>query len=64
MSGGLAYKVTDRIDLSANYTHIWVDDGDVSLNATSTNENAGRGNLTAPYEGNIDIFTVSASIAF
>ncbi len=63
-SGGIGYRLTDRIDLSASYTHIWVDDGDVSLNATSTNENAGRGNLTAPYEGNIDIFTVSASIAF
>ncbi len=64
LSGGLGYRLTDSIDLSASYTHIWVDDGTVYLKATSTNENKGRGNLAAPYSGNIDIFTVSASFAF
>ena len=64
LAGGLGYRLTDSIDLSASYTHIWVDDASVYLKATATNENKGRGNLAAPYTGNIDIFTVSARFAF
>ena len=43
LAGGLGYKLTDSIDLSASYTHIWVDDASVYLKATCDQRKQGAG---------------------
>ncbi len=57
------YKLNDSWGFDAGYTHIWVEDSSIELEATPTNDTF-RGNLAANYENDIDIVTLSATYTF
>ncbi|WP_052464793.1 OmpP1/FadL family transporter [Geoalkalibacter subterraneus] len=57
------YKLNDSWGFDAGYTHIWVEDSSIELEATPTNDTF-RGNLDADYENDIDIVTLSATYTF
>ena len=63
VSLGGDYQPWSGISLSASYTHIFVDDGDIDLQATDEG-NTFRGNLSGSYENQIDIITLSGTIHF
>ena len=63
---GGEYDVTSGISLNASYTHIFMDDGDIELEAgvDPQGENFFRGDLSGRYENQIDIFTIGGTIRF
>lgn len=63
---GGTYDVTSKISLTASYTHIFMEDGDVELEAgvDSAGENFFRGDLSGRFENQVDIISVGASIRF
>lgn len=63
LSVGADYMPLNGVSLGASYTHIFVDDGDIDLDATDEG-NAFRGNLSGTYENQIDIITLSATVHF
>ena len=63
ISAGADYAPWSGFSLSASYTHIFVDDGDIDLEATDEG-NTFRGNLSGTYENQIDIITLSGTIHF
>ncbi len=63
VSLGGDYQPWSGLSLSASYTHIFVDDGDLDLQATDEG-NTFRGNLSGTYENEIDIITLSGTIHF
>ncbi len=63
VSVGADYAASKGVSLSASFTHIFVDDGDIDLQATDEG-NTFRGDLSGSYENQIDIFTLSATIRF
>lgn len=63
LSVGGDYQPMSGLSLSLSYTHIFVDDGDLDLQATDEG-NTFRGDLSGSYENQIDIITVSGTIHF
>lgn len=63
VSLGGDYQPWNGISLSASYSHIFVDDGDIDLQATDEG-NTFRGDLSGTYENQIDIITLSGTIHF
>ncbi len=63
VSGGLDFDAFTWLRLSASYSHIFMDDGDIELSAAGT-DNAFRGNLSGTYENQIDIVTLSTTLRF
>ncbi|MEM6604029.1 MAG: outer membrane protein transport protein [Pseudomonadota bacterium] len=62
---GAGYKFTESFMLNAAYSHIWMNDAAVNLTGNSaTSENVSSGNLSADYEKNIHIFSLSARFSF
>jgi long-chain fatty acid transport protein len=61
---GGEYELSNSISLSANYTHIFMEDADIDLVTNGADENAARGNLSGRYENQIDIITVGGTIRF
>lgn len=64
VSFGGEYELGGGISLSASYTHIFVEDGDIDLTTNGADENAARGNLSGRYENQIDILTIGGTIRF
>jgi long-chain fatty acid transport protein len=63
LSGGVNFDPVPWLGLSASYTHIIMDDGDLDLTVAGT-DNTFRGNLSGTYENEIDIVTVGATLRF
>ncbi len=63
VSLGADYEPVSGISLSASFTHIFVDDGDIDLSASDEGSTF-RGNLSGVYENQIDIITLSGTIHF
>jgi long-chain fatty acid transport protein len=62
---GADYSPYPWLNIALGYTHIFVKDGDIDLEATLTNENATRGNLSGEFtEAQIDIIALQGSIKF
>jgi len=55
---GGSYRVTDAVDLTFAYTHVFVDDSSINLADPLS------GALTAQYESHIDTFVVQARVQF
>ncbi|MCB1883393.1 MAG: outer membrane protein transport protein [Geminicoccaceae bacterium] len=62
LSLGVGYQPLKNVGLDLSYTHIFVEDTDVSL--TAAGENAARGSLDASYENSIDLVAVSVQVQF
>jgi long-chain fatty acid transport protein len=60
---GLSYDPVPAFGVSASYTHIFLEDNDVDLQATDEG-NTFRGNLSGTFEKQIDIITVGATFRF
>lgn len=63
VSLGTDYQPLSGLSLSVTYTHVFVDGGDIDLQATDEG-NTFRGNLSGTYENQIDIITLSGTIHF
>jgi long-chain fatty acid transport protein len=63
---GASYDLSDRISLNASYTHIFMEDADLELEAgvDPAGENFFRGDLSGRYENQIDIITIGGTIRF
>ena len=65
LSVGASYKVTERMEISAGYSHIFARDGIVSLSSGSNPGSSDflRGNLEQRYNNAVDVFALQARIA-
>ena len=63
ISTGATFEPMENISISAGYTHIFIDDSRVRLEAGDPG-NATRGNLAARYDSDIDIIAISGSLHF
>ncbi|MBB3142339.1 OmpP1/FadL family transporter [Halomonas organivorans] len=61
---GATYQPTQNLGITAGYLHIFGDDVDMDQDATPTNENASRGNLSGNYEVEADVFALSMDYRF
>ncbi|MDF9435099.1 OmpP1/FadL family transporter [Chromohalobacter israelensis] len=61
---GATWMPTSNLGVTAGYMHVFGDDGDIEQNATPTNENASRGNLSGTYEVEADVFALSMDYRF
>ena len=64
LSVGASYKVTDRMEISAGYSHIFARDGVVHLRAGSPGSaDFLRGDLDQRYSNSVDVFALQARIS-
>jgi long-chain fatty acid transport protein len=61
---GATYRPTENLGITAGYLRIFGDDVDMDQDATQTNENASRGNLSGTYEVAADVFALSMDYRF
>ncbi|WP_458524898.1 OmpP1/FadL family transporter [Onishia taeanensis] len=61
---GATYQATENLGVTAGYMHVFGDDGDIDQEATATNENAKKGNLSGTYEVAADVFALSMDYRF
>ncbi|WP_192035495.1 outer membrane protein transport protein [Halomonas sp. YLGW01] len=61
---GATYQVNDKLGVTAGYMHVFGDDGDIDQEATPTNENKNKGNLSGTYEVAADVFALSMDYRF
>jgi len=61
---GATWMPTSNLGVTVGYMHVFGDDGDIDQNATPTNENANRGNLSGTYEVEADVFALSMDYSF
>jgi long-chain fatty acid transport protein len=61
---GASFEPADNLTLSGSYVHIFMDDGEIDLRATPTNENASRGNLRADTSASVDLIALQATYRF
>ncbi|MFG6138349.1 OmpP1/FadL family transporter [Halomonas sp. B23F22_10] len=61
---GATYQPTENLGITAGYLRIFGDDVDMDQDATPTNENASRGNLSGTYEVEADVFALSLDYRF
>ncbi len=61
---GATYQPNENLGITAGYLHIFGDDVDMDQDATLTNENASRGNLSGEYEVEADVFALSVDYRF
>ncbi|QFT86332.1 47 kDa outer membrane protein precursor [Halomonas sp. THAF12] len=61
---GATYQPTENLGITAGYLRIFGDDVDMDQDATPTNENASRGNLSGEYEVEADVFALSVDYRF
>ncbi|MDH3919156.1 MAG: outer membrane protein transport protein, partial [Rhodospirillales bacterium] len=64
IAAGIGYTPLPWLTLDLGYTHIFVNDADIDLKATPTNDNTFRGNLSGKYEAHIDIIALQATARF
>ena len=63
IAAGVGYAPVSWLDLSLGYTHIFLPDADIDLDANDEG-NQFRGNLEGEYEAHIDIVALQATIHF
>ena len=63
MAFGVDYLPNDWLTLTLGYTHIFLPDASIDLQATDPG-NTFRGNLSGEYEANIDIIALQGTIRF
>ncbi|WP_280550073.1 OmpP1/FadL family transporter [Halomonas sp. 11-S5] len=61
---GATWMPTPELGVTAGYMHVFADDGDIDQQATPTNENATKGNLSGTYEVSADVFALSVDYRF
>ncbi|QFU00371.1 47 kDa outer membrane protein precursor [Halomonas sp. THAF5a] len=61
---GATYQPTENLGITAGYLRIFGDDVEMDQDATPTNENASRGNLSGTYEVEADVFALSVDYRF
>ncbi|MDI5890105.1 OmpP1/FadL family transporter [Halomonas rhizosphaerae] len=61
---GATWMPSPELGITAGYMHVFADDGDIDQQATATNENASRGNLSGTYEVSADVFALSVDYRF
>ncbi|MEZ5932903.1 MAG: outer membrane protein transport protein [Alphaproteobacteria bacterium] len=63
---GASFDLASNISLNASYTHIFMEDADLELEAGTdpAGENFFRGDLSGRYENQIDIITIGGTIRF
>jgi len=61
---GATYQATENLGVTAGYMHVFGEDGDIDQQATSTNENKSKGNLSGTYEVSADVFALSMDYRF
>ena len=65
ISMGAGYKLTDNVSLDGAFTHIFVDNGNLSLTDLGPGtSNYLRGNLSGTFKSEIDIVSVRLSVKF
>ncbi|RTR03470.1 transporter [Halomonas nitroreducens] len=61
---GATWMPTTNLGVTAGYLHVFGDDVEIDQDATLTNENASRGNLSGDYEVEADVFALSVDYRF
>ncbi|EPC01793.1 hypothetical protein L861_21445 [Litchfieldella anticariensis FP35 = DSM 16096] len=61
---GATYMPTPNLGITAGYMRVFGDDVDMDQEATPTNENASRGNLSGTYEVSADVLALSVDYRF
>ncbi|MCK0745558.1 OmpP1/FadL family transporter [Chromohalobacter nigrandesensis] len=61
---GATWMPTSEFGVTAGYMRVFGDDGDMDQNATPTNENASRGDLSGTYEVDANVFALSMDYRF
>ncbi|MBB3233065.1 OmpP1/FadL family transporter [Halomonas stenophila] len=61
---GATWMPTTHLGVTAGYMHVFGDDVEIDQDATPTNENASRGNLSGDYEVEADVFALSVDYRF
>ncbi|WP_046078395.1 OmpP1/FadL family transporter [Halomonas sp. HG01] len=61
---GATYQPTENLGITAGYLRIFGDDVEMDQDATLTNENTSRGNLSGEYEVEADVFALSVDYRF
>ncbi len=61
---GATWMPTPNLGVTAGYMRVFGDDVDMDQQATPTNENASRGNLSGTYEVSADVFALSVDYRF
>ncbi|WP_280563627.1 outer membrane protein transport protein [Chromohalobacter sp. 48-RD10] len=61
---GATWMPTSEFGVTAGYMRVFGDDGDIDQNATPTNENATRGDLSGTYEVDANVFALSMDYRF
>ncbi len=61
---GATWMPSPALGITAGYMHVFADDGDIDQQATATNENASKGNLSGTYEVSADVFALSVDYRF
>lgn len=64
LSLGATWMPVANLGVTAGYLRVFADDGDIDQDATPTNENASRGNLSGTYEVSADVFALSVDYRF
>jgi long-chain fatty acid transport protein len=63
LAGGVGYAPLPWLSVDLSYTHIFVPDADIDLDATDEG-NTFRGNLSGKYEADIDIVALQGTVRF
>ncbi|MDR9440408.1 MAG: OmpP1/FadL family transporter [Halomonas sp.] len=61
---GATWMPSPELGITAGYMHVFADDGDIDQQATPSNENASKGNLSGTYEVSADVFALSVDYRF
>ncbi|GHC24730.1 OmpP1/FadL family transporter [Aidingimonas halophila] len=61
---GATWMPNENLGISAGYMRVFADDGDIDQDATPSNENRIRGNLSGTYEVDADVFALSVDYRF
>ncbi|MDN3521303.1 OmpP1/FadL family transporter [Halomonas ramblicola] len=61
---GATWMPTPNLGVTAGYMRVFGDDADMDQQATPTNENASRGNLSGTYDVAADVFALSVDYRF
>ncbi|MCX7990581.1 MAG: outer membrane protein transport protein [Proteobacteria bacterium] len=64
ISAGLGYKFSDKVSLDLGAAYLFVNDPKINQVATTTNENATRGNLKGTYDCNVKILSAQLNYNF
>ncbi|WP_168014044.1 OmpP1/FadL family transporter [Halomonas salinarum] len=61
---GATYQATENLGVTAGYMRVFGDGGKIDQEATATNENASKGNLSGEYDVSANVFALSMDYRF